>query len=86
MEINISSVDKRNKNFISSYKDLVGINILFGRMEMIIIGFYKVSLVVKMHSATFLIMVSVTLLWSVVNFGRLNGNTYYQFLQKLVGQ
>ena len=72
--------------FISSYKDnLVGSKILAGKMEMIIISFDKVSLVVKMHSAIFLVMGLATLLWSVTYFGWLNENAYNQFLQKLVG-
>ena len=64
---NISSVDKMKIIFNSSYKDtLVGGKILVGRMEMIIISFYKVLFVVKMHSAIFLIIV----LWSVTHFGQ----------------
>ena len=63
---NISSIDKMKLIFISSYKDtLVGSKYLVGKMEMIIISFYNVSLVVKMDSAIFLMMVSVTLHWSV---------------------
>ena len=82
---NISSVDKMKIIFISSYQDtLVGIKSLVGKMEMIIISFDKVSLVVKMHSAIFLVMVLATILWSVTYFGRLNENAYYQLLQKLV--
>ena len=63
---NIASVYKMKIIFISSYKDtLIGSKILVGKMEMIIISFFKVSLVIKMHSAIFLIMLSATFLWSV---------------------
>ena len=83
---NYTLVGKITVIIISSYKDtLVGSKILVSKMEMIIISFYKVSLVLKCIR-NILIMVSATLLWSVTYFARLNGNTYYQFLQKLVGR
>ena len=70
---NISSVDEMEVILSVSRKDpLVASEILVGKIEIIIISFYKVSLVVKKDSATILITILPThnflvnnILWSV---------------------